>query len=432
MCIRDSILILICTSSLVFGQEIALSNASFEGIPHKGIPGGPKIEKWFDCGRMMFPDESPPDLHPLVTTEIRQKRTLYGIETDTVVQHVWKVNTKPSEGKTFLGMVVRSNDTWEAVSQRLPSTLEADKCYSFNIELSRSQYYVSGVQGRRDVLGNITEENYTQPAVLRIWGGRSICGKKELLGESVTVSNDTWRTYEFEFRPNSTVNYITLETFYKVPTLIPYNGHLLLDNASSIKRIPCDENEELETEAEEVIAVATPNRTKPPTKTAPTPVSESLSSADITAMDMTVQEEPVSEPKKKILPELSADSYRKGQIIRIKDIYFEHDSSSFNQQSLAALDEIVDFLKRKDNIVIEVGGHTSTVPSQRYCDDLSSRRAKAVATYIAKNGISTKRLSYKGYGKRKPIIPNDRKDMEARKKNQRVELKVLKTDYKSS
>ncbi len=429
---RLFIFILFLFSGFIYGQEITLSNASFEGIPHKGIKGGPKIEKWFDCGRMMFPAESPPDLHPLVTREIRQRRTISGIQIDTLVQHVWKVNTKPSEGKTFLGMVVRSNDTWEAISQRLPSTLDADKCYSFNIELSRSRYYVSGVQGRKDAFGNIREENYTQPAVLRIWGGRSICGKKELLGESVTVSNDEWRTYEFEFRPNSPVNYITLETFYKVPTLIPYNGHLLLDNASPIKRIPCDENDELETEADEVVAVATPNRTKPPTKTAPTPVAESLSSTDIPAMVMTPQEDSEPQPKKKILPQLHATSFKKGQIIRINDIYFEHDSSAFNEQSVLALDEVVEFLKRNDNIVIEVGGHTSTVISQGYSDELSSRRAKAVATYIAKNGISTKRIYYKGYGKRKPVIPNDRKDMAARKKNQRVELKILMTDFKSS
>jgi len=227
------------------------------------------------------------------------------------------------------------------------------------------------------------------------------------------------------------VNYIILEAYYKVPVLIPYNGHLLLDNASTIKRIPCDENEELETESDEVIAAVTPNKPKAPKKTAPTPRAESLSSTDIPAMDMRAQEDPAPKSQKKILPELTANSYKKGQIIRINDIYFEHDSSSFDQQSLLALDEIVEFLERNDNLVIEVGGHTSTVPSQGYCDELSSKRAKAVATFIAKNGVSTKRIYYKGYGKRKPIIPNDRKDMEARKKNQRVELKILMTDFTS-
>jgi len=417
---------------LSYGQEMVLNNPSFEGIPHKGIPGGPKIEKWFDCGQMMFPSQTPPDIHPLVTREIRARNTVFGVMRDTVEAPVWEVTTQASEGKTYLGMVVRSNDTWELISQRMPSSLEGDKCYSFSIELSRSRYYVSGVEGKFDALGNPLPENYTDPAVLRIWGGRSICGKKELLGESVTVSNNEWRTYMFEFRPNSTVNYITLEAFYKVPTLIPYNGHLLLDNASPIKRIPCDENDELESEAEEIIAEAPVNRTKPPKKTAPTPVTESLLKSDVSGSQPTVVEEAPVKTQKKILPELTGNSFKKDQIIRINDIYFEHDSSSFNQTSLLALDEIVDFLKKNDKIVIEVGGHTSTGPAHGYCDNLSSKRAKAVASYLARNGISTKRLYYKGYGKRKPIIPDDRKDMTARKKNQRVELKILKTNFKSS
>ena len=96
------------------------------------------------------------------------------------------------------------------------------------------------------------------------------------------------------------------------------------------------------------------------------------------------------------------------------------------------MDEIVEFLNRNKNVVVEVGGHTSTGPPNSYCDNLSSKRAKGVATYIAKKGISTKRLYYKGYGKRKTIIVDDRRDMTARKKNQRVELKILMTDYRAS
>jgi len=428
---RLLILFLTMATGYIYGQEISLSNPSFEGIPHRGRLGGPKIDGWYDCGQVKFSEESPPDIHPLVDTEIRLRRSSLGLVRDTLTAPVWQVTKRPTDGKTYLGMVTRANDTWESVAQRLSTKLEEGKCYSFSIELCRSEFYVSGGKTVNNERLN-TLENYTDPIVLRIWGGRSTCESTELLGESVTVSNDEWRTYEFEFNPSSSVNFITLEAYYKVPVLIPYNGHLLLDNASTIKRIPCDENDELETEAEKVIAVATPNRTKPPTKTAPTPVSESLSSADIPAIDMHAQEESAPKPKKKIIPELTANSYKKGQIIRINDIYFEHDSSSFNQQSLLALDEVIDFLKRNDNIVIEVGGHTSTVPSQIYCDELSSKRAKAVATHVAKNGISTKRIYYKGYGKRKPIIPNDRKDMEARKKNQRVELKILMTDFKSS
>jgi len=100
--------------------------------------------------------------------------------------------------------------------------------------------------------------------------------------------------------------------------------------------------------------------------------------------------------------------------------------------SLEALEQVFEFMKVNSNLVIEVGGHTNTMLSPRMADQLSSERAKAVASYLAQKGISAKRLYYKGYGKRKPIKPNDKRDMEARKVNQRVEIKILMTDYKPS
>jgi len=54
---------------------------------------------------------------------------------------------------------------------------------------------------------------------------------------------------------------------------------------------------------------------------------------------------------------------------------------------------------------------------------LSTDRAKIVAEYLVDKGIPAERLTYKGYGKRKSIASNLTK--EGRKKNQRVEIKIL-------
>ncbi|MGB1121726.1 MAG: OmpA family protein, partial [Saprospiraceae bacterium] len=56
------------------------------------------------------------------------------------------------------------------------------------------------------------------------------------------------------------------------------------------------------------------------------------------------------------------------------------------------------------------------------CDRLSTSRAKAVVNYLTNKGIAPSRLSYKGYGKRKPITTNETKA--GRAKNQRVEIKI--------
>lgn len=384
-------------------EEIAINNPSFEDIPHRG--GGAfdiGIRGWYDCGNLLFKSETPPDIHPI---------------------NAWKVTKQPSEGRTYLGMVVRDNDTWESLSQRLSSPIEEGKCYNFNIELARSEFYVSGSKVTNEL------ENYTEPAVLRVWGGTSVCGKQELLGESVTVSNRDWRTYEFEFRPTRSVNYFTLEAFYKVPILFPYNGHLLLDNASTIEEIPCDEEEIPVNEAVE-IAKEAPPRPRIPEKTAPAPVTESLEVADVQP-EPPIEEPVVSKPEN-VIAGLLGNDFKKGQIIRVNTIYFEADSTRFTDRSLDALKQIYNFMKNNKGIVIEIGGHTATAPTPRYCDWLSSERAKAVASYIAQKGISAKRLYYKGYGKRKPIIPNDKYDMAARQKNQRVEIKILMTDFEDA
>ena len=71
-------------------DTIRLDNFSFEDFPrHSHVPKG-----WYDCG---FPDESPPDIHP----------QMGGGE--------FKVNMAPVDGKTYIGMVVRENGTWEAI-----------------------------------------------------------------------------------------------------------------------------------------------------------------------------------------------------------------------------------------------------------------------------------------------------------------------------
>ena len=81
------------------------------------------------------------------------------------------------------------------------------------------------------------------------------------------------------------------------------------------------------------------------------------------------------------------------------------------------------FLKSNSDISIEIGGHTNTIPPDYFCDRLSTKRAKAVYDYLVKKGLPSKRLKYKGYGKRFPIT-ND-STPEGKKLNQRVEIKIL-------
>jgi len=68
-----------------------------------------------------------------------------------------------------------------------------------------------------------------------------------------------------------------------------------------------------------------------------------------------------------------------------------------------------------------VAGHTDSVGTAPYNQDLSVRRAKAVADYLlAGHGIESSRLTLKGYGETKPIASNDNE--KGRALNRRVEF----------
>lgn len=379
---------------IAFGQmginaqkdTITLDNPSFEDSPRQGANG---IKGWYDCGILNFPEESPPDIHP---------------------KDFWNNTKQASHGNTYLGIVVRDNDTYESVSQKLSKPLKAGQCYSFSIELSRSNKYLSGSKLEIENNGNTSQQfNYTTPTVIRIWGGTGYCNTKELLGESVPVKHSEWKTYPFKLSPSFNHKSITIEAYYKVPVLVPYNGHVLVDNCSEIIEINC--SDEIIAQAEEPSAKIPPHkRFKKKKIVKKEKIDDSIVDAN-------------PKPEKAKIMNLDRTKLKKDQTIEIKNLYFQSDVTSINSNSYEVLDEIYDFLDENKDITIEIGGHTNNLPPHEYCDKLSEERAKEVAVYLVEKGIDGDRIFYRGYGKRKSIASN--LTPEGRMKNQRVEIKIL-------
>ena len=124
------------------------------------------------------------------------------------------------------------------------------------------------------------------------------------------------------------------------------------------------------------------------------------------------------------MPALTAGRLSAGQILQVSQIYFDADSTNMNPGSFPVVNEIADFLEENPLIVIEGGGHTNNIPPHEFCDQLSTARAKSVASYIVQKGVDPTRVVYKGYGKREPRFSNRTED--GRKRNQRVEIKILR------
>lgn len=129
------------------------------------------------------------------------------------------------------------------------------------------------------------------------------------------------------------------------------------------------------------------------------------------------------ETEKRILPELTG-VLESGQTIRMRLLNFDPDSSSLKADALPMLDELYDFMTENGSVAIEVAGHTNNQPSDAFADQLSTARAKAVADYLFAKGVDPKRVVFKGYGKRLPLVPNT--SPEGRRTNQRVEIKILR------
>ena len=114
-----------------------------------------------------------------------------------------------------------------------------------------------------------------------------------------------------------------------------------------------------------------------------------------------------------------------GRVITFQSINFQPNTATPKQSAYAELDRIVSFLKDNPGIQIEIGAHTNDWVSYSLAIQLSKNRALAIKKYLFEQGISNARIQTKGYGKSHPIADNN--TLEGRRKNQRIEILILKT-----
>jgi len=435
------------------GDVIKLRNPSFEDVPRAGGMGGYAPGGWKDLSQQL---QTSVDIQP----------------------GFFDVVKKPVNGVSYLGMVTRSDESWEAVSQRLESPLIAGQCYTFTAYLARSPEYISHVRN------SISKENFANPVKLRIHGSNNLGEAKELLDESPLVAHSEWKKYTFRFEPRINHSYIRLEVFFRNPVLFPYNGNILVDNLGAIVIINCDDEiKEDEVIPPPIVDMVKPKKDREQSKysmynfeanilnvNSKNELTVSLRNRSIpfqySASNQTVKanlnlvegdnkikitaktqggtssesriivfnpppklaEEPVAPAKPfnpQILKELKdKESLVVGKSIPIDKLTFAADSSKISRANYPVLNELVDFLKANEDISIEIGGHTNNRCQDSFCNRLSEKRAKSVVDYLVSRGVPEFRLGFKGYGRTKPIATNNTPT--GRRTNQRVEIKVTK------
>ena len=109
--------------------------------------------------------------------------------------------------------------------------------------------------------------------------------------------------------------------------------------------------------------------------------------------------------------------------VQLHDILFDLDKVTLQTGSTRQLQHVVTLLKDYPELKLEVQGHTDDQGLDDYNLKLSQHRAETVVSYLGLFGINTSRLTPKGFGESKPVMPNITE--EGRTKNRRVELVKL-------
>jgi hypothetical protein len=140
--------------------------------------------------------------------------------TPDILPGVWGVYLEPADGETFVGLITRSDGTWESIGQRLSGPLQPKECYNFQIDLATATTYAG----------------YNQPVKLRVWGGASKCSADQLLAETNYIDHADWETYKLMLIPKTTIHYLILEAYHGSPDDTQRKGNVILDNIQPIQK----------------------------------------------------------------------------------------------------------------------------------------------------------------------------------------------------
>lgn len=103
-------------------------------------------------------------------------------------------------------------------------------------------------------------------------------------------------------------------------------------------------------------------------------------------------------------------------------VLFAVDEATIRSDAEARLDDIVEVLEFYPDAPVEIVGHTDSDGSDSYNQDLSERRAHAVADHVTAAGVDEDRLTVEGRGETEPVETNDTD--EGKQANRRVEILI--------
>jgi outer membrane protein OmpA-like peptidoglycan-associated protein len=169
---------------------------------------------------------------------------------------------------------------------------------------------------------------------------------------------------------------------------------------------------------------------------APQPTAEAVADApastweveplhDLTAVEEGEEVRSQVEAVEALLDDLDAEFDEEITVELAGDVLFAFDSDELSPDGAALVADIAEVLAFYDGVPARIEGHTDDVGGDAYNDDLSRRRADAVArALVEEHGVPAERLTTDGFGASRPRTGNGTD--EGRARNRRVEV-ILET-----
>lgn len=104
----------------------------------------------------------------------------------------------------------------------------------------------------------------------------------------------------------------------------------------------------------------------------------------------------------------------------LQQLNFETAKSDILPSSFEELDELAEHLISQPELNLFIMGHTDNRGNEKMNMELSEARAHAVADYLASKGVTRERLTWKGFGRSRPVADNATEN--GRGRNRRVEF----------
>lgn len=133
-----------------------------------------------------------------------------------------------------------------------------------------------------------------------------------------------------------------------------------------------------------------------------------------------------AEALRRQLADLQAQQTDRGTLVTLGDLLFEFDRAEVKPAARGELMKLADFLKAYPDRRVLIEGHTDNVGADSYNEQLSRRRAEAVAQALVALGVESPRVTVVGHGKQYPVAANTSDTNRAL--NRRVEVYLSNND----